>query len=144
MTDKIEELKRIASENDGVLTAEAVVEAASDESNPLHDSFCWDNSEAAHLYRLHQARNLIRVSVTMLDVPNAMPQRVFVSLTPDREVEGGGYRALTAVMSDAEMRAQLLMDAQAEMEVFERKYNALVELAEVFAAMRKVRKIKGK
>lgn len=41
------------------LTAVQVVEAAREESSPLHGSFTWDDTEAAARYRLIQAGRLI-------------------------------------------------------------------------------------
>jgi len=59
-----EELDRIR-EVSGSLTAEGTVKAAEKPTSPLHDLFVWDNTEAARLYRLVQARTLIR-SVTVV------------------------------------------------------------------------------
>lgn len=53
-------LARITKRNHGVLTPDAVLEDAKDEDSPLHDQFTWDDSEAAHQWRLEQARTLIR------------------------------------------------------------------------------------
>ena len=64
----LDELERIAKANGGVLRAEDVVESARNERSPLHASFTWDNDEAAERWRLHQARNLIWVSVQYLNV----------------------------------------------------------------------------
>lgn len=137
------ELLRLANQSGGVLTAEAVVQAARAKASPLHTCFEWSDTLAAQLYRLHQARNLIRVTVEVME-PKAGSEvevRTFVSLTTDRYSEqgGGGYRVMTTVLSDAERRQQMLEDAEAEMNVFEQKYAMLKELADVFAAMRKVR-----
>lgn len=52
------ELSRLSSEN--LLDAENVVLAAKDPESPLHDYFEWDDSKAAHTYRLVQARRIIR------------------------------------------------------------------------------------
>jgi hypothetical protein len=62
---------------------------------------------------------------------------VFVSLTPDRKDDGGGYRTLVSVLSKRELREQLLVDAGVDMERFRQKYAQLIELAEVIAAMRR-------
>lgn len=138
----VDELKRIALENGGVLKAEAVVQAARNPDSPLHESFTWDDDEAAERWRLHQARNLIRVSVEYLNVPGSDPIKVsaFVSLTPDRDEEGGGYRLMVNVMSRKESREQLLEDALNELKAFEKKYAGLKELAEVFETSRKIRR----
>ncbi len=132
-----DELTRLACEADGELRPEAVVEAARPEDSPLHHSFTWDDSIAAHKWRLEQARALIRAVVVY--EPNkrgALEARpVFVSLSTDRTRDGVGYRLLTTVLSDEDHRRQLLSDARAEMAAFRSKYQRLSELAAVFDAM---------
>lgn len=52
---------------DGRLTADAIVDDATDPSSPLHDKFDWNDRTAAHAYRVHQARAIIQsVSVRQL------------------------------------------------------------------------------
>lgn len=130
-------LKRIAAENGGLLLPGAVVNAARPVSSVLHSRFEWDDSKAGEAYRIWQARQLIRVCVEVIPQTDK-PVEVFVSLTSDRD--DGGYRMQTKVLSDAEMRKQLLADALAELEVFREKYARLRELAVVFASIRKARK----
>ena len=133
------ELQRIAESNDGVLTAQAVVEAAKSARSVLHNQFTWDDSDAAHQYRLWQARQLIRCTVTV-EPRTHVEVRAYVSLTTDRQNDGGGYREMTKVLSRKEDRAQMLADALDELRVVEQKYKQLKELASVFAEVRKVRK----
>lgn len=134
---QVAELNRIAAENDGILKPEDVVNAARPKSSPLHNCFEWSDTAAAREWRIHQARNLIRVVVTTVPIHgHDTPCRVFVSLTPDRQEEGGGYRQIVTVLSDTEMRAQLLADAKAEMTLFVQKYGRLKELARVVDAIR--------
>lgn len=89
----------------------------------LHSQFDWDDSSAAGKYRIHQARQLIRVVVSYEKVGDGKPvaYRVFVSLTPDRETVGGGYRLASTVLSDEDQRRQLLLDARDEMKRFTAK-----------------------
>lgn len=138
-----DELIRIAQAYGGELKPEVVVKEARVETSPLHHSFDWDDGEAAENWRIHQARQLIRVTVTFEAVSNdkLIPCRVFVSLTPDREKGGAGYRLTSDVMSDTEHRQQMLADAKDEMNRFRAKYRALTELAEVFAAMDRVAEV---
>lgn len=131
-----EELLRIAAKNGGIVKPEVVVHEAADEDSPLHECFTWDDTEAAHQYRIWQARQLIRVVVHMIP-QSTTPQRVFVSLSPDRNDDGGGYRVMATVLSDEDRRKQLLADALDELRVFEEKYKCLKELAHVFAAAHK-------
>ncbi len=93
---------------------------------------------AAEQYRLQQARQLIRVTVQMLPGENKETQ-VFVSLTPDREEAAGGYRIVAEVLSDEQLRSQMLSDALAELELFRAKYKRLKELAAVFEAMESIK-----
>jgi hypothetical protein len=132
----ITELKQLAARHGGELPPEVVVDAARSKRSALHSIFPWDDTVAAHQYRLHIARNLLRVVVSyeQVDKEKTIPCRVFVSLTPDRE-SGAGYRVMHAVLTDAELRRQLLADALAEMKRFALKYRKLDELAGVFAAM---------
>jgi hypothetical protein len=137
----IAELKRIAAASGGELRAEIVVEEARAVESPMHSWFQWDDTAAAHQYRIIQARQLIRVTVTYIgDGQNKIPMRVFVSLTPDRELDSGGYRVMADVMENAESRQQLLRDALAEMDRFKAKYSALKELAELFMAIKSTKR----
>lgn len=134
----IAELSFIAQANGGILSPAAVVEYAQDESSALHSCFTWDDTAAAHQWRLSQARQLIRVCVTMIKVDGQdTPMRVYCSLKDDR-YNSRGYRPMVEVLQDQGLKRQLLAEAQQEMEVFVRKYKTLVELSEVFAAMQKV------
>lgn len=125
------ELERLASF--GKLQPSDVVAAARKESSPLHKCFTWDDDEAAEAWRLHEARNLIRVyAVRELGKEKPDLQRVHVSLRSDRK--DGGYRVLADVLSDADLRKQLLADALDDLRYFKQKYQQLKELAPVFVA----------
>lgn len=132
------ELERIRLAHSGLLRPEDVVAAARPRDSLLHDQFEWDDSEAAVQYRLWQARQIIRVAVTILP-PGKQPVRAYVSLRTDRIVAGGGYRALCDVLSDKQAHEQLLAEALEDLEIFQTKYRRLRELAPVFAAARKVK-----
>lgn len=138
---ELKELERIAAKSHGVLQPLAVIEYARNENTALHKHFDWDDSVAGAKWRLEQARHLIRVTVTMIQ-PSAGGQeqsiRAYVSLTSDRYKDGGGYRATTAVLSDKDMRAQLLADALSELIAFKAKYAMLKELAGVFDAIQAI------
>jgi len=57
--DAVAELNALAGRS-GKLTPEQVIEAAEDESSPLHGCFTWDDTEAAAKWRIEEARELIR------------------------------------------------------------------------------------
>lgn len=131
------ELERIRVENGGMLSPEHVVREAAKKRNPLHSTFEWDEGIAAHQFRIVQARALIRACVTILPRGSRRPVRVYYSLKADRGI--GGYRTTVDVMSDSQLRAQLLAEAKAEMVQFQMKYARLKELVGVFRAMAKVK-----
>jgi len=132
----IDEIQKLVDENDGVLMPEAVVESATPEESPLHKYFTWDDTAAAHKYRMEEARGLLQIVVRVIERPKANPiyMRVVTSLTSDRS-HGGGYRLTTNVLSEKDLRAQFIQDALDEMRSFRRKYEGIIELVDVFAAM---------
>lgn len=96
---------------DGVVHAQAVVDAARDEASPLHGHFEWDDSIASEQYRLIQARSLIRrikMTVTVQNIP--LRTNVYVSEPKQRKVSPGGYSRLLDVRSDEERSRDLVID----------------------------------
>lgn len=130
------ELEQILREDsEGRLRADAVVAFAQNPETALHSRFPWDDAAAARLKRLDIARGIIRVYRIVLDEKQPEEFRAYVSLTSDRKRPGGGYRPAMEVLSDDEMRKQLLRDAFQTMKRFMAKYSALQELTGVFGEM---------
>ena len=128
-----EELEQIAKLNGGMLNPEKVIAYAKKrKTSALHERFNWDDTEAAHQYRLDQARKIIRVNVTVMG-SDTKPVRAFVSLRNDRGE--GGYRRTIDVLASPVLKADMLTEAKEEMEVFVNKYRRLKELAPVIAAI---------
>jgi hypothetical protein len=110
----VDAVRQIIEENpDHKATPCMVVEAAKDETSPLHSYFCWDDTEAAKRYRLDQARHLI-ASIEIISDPQEKKTVAFVSLMADRK-NGGGYRDVRSVLSSEELRAELLRTAVTEL-----------------------------
>lgn len=110
-----EELEVIRSENEnGELVAEDVVEFAKNPNTALHKKFNWDDTKAAHLYRLQQARGIIRVvvNVTKSDTGQRVVVPAFVSLSDNRR-DGKGYQVRAVVISDEEKRRRHALDVLA-------------------------------
>ena len=137
----IQVLIDLTERHHGYLKPQIVVKAAEPSTSPLHRFFEWDDTKAGRAYRIWQARQLLR-QIYSYPIPTQPQQevQVFASLPADRSrSEEGGYRLLTAVLSDAELRQQLLKAALEEMELFEKKYGLLKELAKLFAISRSLR-----
>lgn len=134
------ELERLREQNGGELVQpEQVLEfARRNRRSALHAEFEWDDTEAAHQFRLEQARRIIRLNINVLETPNGnVTVPMYVSLVSDRKA-GGGYRTLESVMSSEELREQLLRQALDEFDRVRRKYQTLQELAPVFTALDRV------
>lgn len=140
-----EELELIRDTHNGRLPPEAVIEFARDENTTLHSEFEWDDTEAAHQFRLEQARRIIRLNINVLPTEGGNVRvPMYVSLVSDRVRNGGGYRTLNDVMSDEDMREQFLTQALDEFQRVRRKYETLRELAPVFAALDRVARNAGR
>lgn len=128
--------------SDGLLTAEDVLEAASHPDHPLHRYFEWDETEAAHQWRLMQARGLIRkvlVSEPDEGIGDAVPK--YVSLSIDRKRPGGGYRETREVLNSKQLMEQLEETAKRDIDGILRRYEMLKALC---AKVRKAAGIKPK
>lgn len=138
-------LMELAEARGGILKAEDVVEAARPEGSPLHSRFEWDNGKAAEHWRYWQARSMIAVAVDVIPTKNANKvTRAFVSLSLDRSNEGG-YRVMADVLSNDQLRKQLIDDAINQMAILRARFNSLEELGEVFNEMRRAeQKLSGK
>lgn len=134
------ELEQIRRAHGGLLRPEDVVSFARNKRTALHSEFEWDDDKASAQFRLWQARNVIRVTVTVLPSPHSdqAPVRAYVSVVSDRVQPGGGYRAIGDVMTDDHLRAELVNEALAEVKRWRRKYERLRELVPIFRAIDKV------
>ena len=121
---------------DGKLHAEEIVEFAKNKNTALHSKFEWDDTKAAQEYRIWEARQLIKIVVTIIPHTN-VETSVYVSLKKDRMGEGG-YRAMVEVLSNKELRKDLLHDALEDFEYWKRKYYLVTELIPIFQAAEEV------
>lgn len=140
------ELERLATlSRDGRLHWEEVVRAARNKGNPLHSYFDWSAKSAMEAYLKQQAEDLITgYYFTIIHPVNGekVRTRAFVSLTPDRK-NGGGYRGIVGVLSDEDLKAQLVADALADLAAFKQRYKHLQELAELFEEIEKLERRHG-
>lgn len=120
---------------EGLLTAEAVVDAARHPDHPLHSFFTWDDTQAAEQWRLLQARGLIRKVRVLPSNDSDMPTvPKYVSLMSDRQREGGGYRETSDVLTDDDLLAELKATAAKELQGYLDRHACLTELCEKVAS----------
>ena len=116
-------------EEHGELRAELVLERARDPASALHEAFEWDDSEAAHRWRLDQARALIRsVRVAAEDKPRE-EREVFVHVS-----EKHGYHTMETVIRRPDFYALAFGEASQRLrsaeEAVERLRTAALETGE--------------
>lgn len=123
-----EVVERIEAEK-GSVKPDDVLEAAQQPDSPIAGLFQWDDKAAANHYRRDQARHylasLIVVRVRTHEGETASQRAYHVA------ERGGvrGYRGVQTILSDADMKAQLLDQAKRDLESFLRKYQSLIALS---------------
>lgn len=108
-------------EKHGVLRSEDVVREARSPRSPLHRAFQWDNAKAAHAFRLHQARQLIAVAVTMLG--DGEPIRIFAHVRS----AGPGYHRLDHIATTASLRQAYLQQLRDDVAALNQKYETYAD-----------------
>ncbi len=132
-----QELEKIRAVHNGLALPKEVIKAAKKKNSPLYRYFEWDDTTAAEKWRLEQAGSLVRaVGVIYGDNPKRRPTRAYVSVEKDGE---RGYMEISDVMTNADLRDQLLTQALNEAESFKWKYKTLTELQSVFTAIDRVK-----
>lgn len=128
--EKILELER----RDGKCTAEALVQEAAPASSPLHSLFEWDDTEAAKQWRVEQARYVIR-NVRFVVRREERPATQHIAFVSIREGKTGGYANTIRVVSDEQLRQQMVDDAMTALEAWRERYGHLSELTAVVEAI---------
>ena len=104
--ETIEDLRN----SEGQVTPEDLLKDAKKKTSPLNKYFEWSNSEAAHMFRLSQARQLVNHIVEIVIIEGeSIKQRSFLSVkTEGKETV---YVTLQDAIEDESYRKQLLNKA---------------------------------
>lgn len=123
-------IEKIQNKKDGAsVTADDVVVEASNPDSPIRDAFQWDNEAAGHQWRLHQARRYIgALTVVRVNVETHEPISTRGFLKVDTDAAGSGYQPIERVMSDKEMRAQVLARAKRDLEQTLNRYKQVLQM----------------
>ena len=117
-------LEKLAKNKGGMLLVDDVLAVASDPTCVLHKHFQWDNTKAAEAYRKMQARQLIQKCTVTIEKAPDVQIRAFVSLASD-QYAGGGYRMTADVLSDSDLKAELLHDMMVTLTKWKKQINLL-------------------
>ncbi len=98
----------------GVVNEQAIVEEASDETHPLHKYFEWDDSTAAHSWRLSQATALILASKMAPIYKQQAATKIVVQSEPTQvrrlvnAFRGEGFKLRGDVLANVDERQALV------------------------------------
>ena len=127
-----EEITSIGDE----VTPRQVVEKAESESSELHKCFTWDDTEAAGLWRLKEAREVMRQLIVITRPDPEEPEEEkepvqFRLLMKNDSSRNSGYKQTIVMVRDEDEYQKLLNQAYEELRVFKKKYSMLTELREI-------------
>ena len=92
-------------DEDGLLHIDTILTAAADPGSVLHGHFEWDDTEAAHRYRLGQARQLIRSQKISVRIGPAVIRSV--AYVPADS--SGAYRKLSDIAPSSDQARQVIL-----------------------------------
>lgn len=133
------ELERLEKEN-GLVTPNNLLEAATPEDSVMHPCFTWNDKEAAIKQRLSEARQIIRsiVRVCVSDESKHEEKeiRAYVNINP-KVGHGaiGEFVSVERALSEEETRKIVLKKVLDELSAYKKKYQDFSELSKVFSAI---------
>ena len=130
------EIVRILDKH-GESKPEVIVNEAADIKSPLHPYFTWDNDEAADLYRIEEARYMLRkIRIEVLTTEEKEPIIVNIASSLTRPNIGHVYQRTDVILKNKSDRRQLLDTAWRELESFMIRYSNFIEFEPIFKVIR--------
>jgi len=109
---------------EGVLTPSGIIKEAKNPKSPLHSLFEWNNNRAAQLYRLTQARSVIRRANINIE----KPENKFVHI-PNVKKGEGEYKSIKAVVKNIDEYDLALSEALKHLRAAKRAVDLLYRVA---------------
>ena len=119
------------------LTPQIIVSDAKPKDSVLHKAFEWNNNKAADLYRVDQARYMMR-SIVICTLPTGekcKPTKMWISIRSEKDKNKREDIHIYDAMSNPKLRRIVLKQALDELQQWKRRYEDYVELAEIFQAI---------
>jgi hypothetical protein len=136
------ELERVRAAEGGTVTPQAVVSAAADPASPMHPAFTWDDTEAARLRRLDEARRLIRAVVVEIPQREPMPVYIHVKEVP-RLNQPRGYLPTTYVVRHADLYREAVAELKAKVAALQRSVDQVESLARTAERRQAAARLRG-
>jgi len=122
------------------VTPTVLVEDAANPKSPLHGYFNWDDSDAAHKFRVEQARHLLNHLELVVTVEGRDPTPIKGFFNVKSPTGSPVYVSFETVKNDAQLRLQVLEDAFNELVYWKSRYEEYQEFGEVVMAIETTRK----
>lgn len=135
------ELEAERARRGGYLSASDVLDVAESEDSAIHYEFEWDDSTAAHEYRLSQARHLTR---SLIVVVEERPTRAYESIplkVAAPEEDGPNTRGDSVYVSVQDVRQKpewnecVLQKFRRDIDALRKRYQTVKQLSAVFSAI---------
>lgn len=125
---------------EGIFSAAELLERASPRNSPIHKFFEWDDSKAAHLYRLKQARGYIQCLVVEIE---GNETRKYVPPVYVAGVDAKRYVDIDVARKTKDLWEQVVERAMNEALVWRNRYRAYDNLSLIHGAIDKTKKKLG-
>lgn len=125
------------SEDEDAKAHEILRYAETHEDSELHRCFTWDNGEAAHKWRVHEARQIV-CNLVIKYIPNDEKEKPVTIRWAFRTSTTGGYKKTEVIIQKPDEKKRLLEMAKAELLAFKHKYSVLSDndlMRKVFLAI---------
>jgi hypothetical protein len=116
----------------GIVTPYDIVQEAKKPSSPIHAALEWNNSIAARHHRIEQARHLLgslQIVHVRMEVSPTISSKAMFRVRPEHS--SGGYASQDRILSDRDLRRQVIASARSELECFVKKYAGILAMGTV-------------
>lgn len=131
-----EEIERLRVAAGGFISAEKVLESATNPHSPLHQYLEWDNEKAAFKWRIHQVHQLIKIVV--VKSTDDTPRRYHVKVQRNNEQV---YTTRPTVMNQDALRRQQVRRSAGQLRGWLTQFGDYPELEAQVAAIKEVLKL---
>lgn len=134
-------LLRIAANHGGLLSPLDILNEAKKKASPLNGYFNWDDTKAANLYRLDQARAII--SSVRIEIIRENSKTKEVQVTSVRAFESRqsmrssahSYEAIQNIYASTEATKELVQQVLRQLQTLRTRYQNLTDLESVWEAV---------
>jgi hypothetical protein len=115
------------------ITPEELVRAAKHKRSPLHRLFTWDDAEAGHTLRMHEARHVMEAYKVFMHTGTHRSSPEVLRVVAGAVSCGEGYRLTMSVMSDKQSARQQIAVEWARLRGYIDRVAGLASVASEFA-----------